>query len=231
MIRRNYSNVENLLNDRLKNQIKIGKLEGEQWFRNSVNWLLLCFNNPFNFKYSNNELAILQYHQKQIKKYIKGFNQIHYGVGVGETEMELVRLELENSGNINLDAVDVNKTFLKLFCNNLKYKKIEFSKNIINANLIQNLFQNYKTKFINKTLHICLGSTLGNFDNSSKELWDIFVRNSKKGDMLLLGVKLNTHIELDFIKYRENVYYPEFVLSYLKRIRPELITWKKKMNT
>jgi hypothetical protein len=230
MIKKHFKNIDNKLEERLVDQIKAGKLEGEQWFRNPLGWLLVCFNNPLNFKNPNSELVVLQNNQKSISKYIKDYNQVHYGVGVGETELEFVRFELEQSGLVNLEAVDVNKTFLELFAENLKDKSFEFGDNSVKAELTQDLFQNYKISIKGRTLHLCLGGTLGNFDNSSKELWDIFAKNIKSEDLLIVGVKTNKYFDIDIKKYQTNHYYPTFVLSHIKEINPKLISWKSDKN-
>jgi len=222
--------IENLLEARLENQIKSGKIEGEQWFRNPLGWLLVCFNNPLNFKNPNGELVTLQNNREEISKYIKGYKQIHYGVGVGETELEVVRFELEQTGSIKLEALDINKTFVELFLDNLKDKEFEYGPENIEANISQQLFQNYSNPFDGNVLHVCLGGTLGNFDDFSKELWEIFQKNSKKGDLLLVGTKTDAYFDIDFKKYQTNRYYPPFVLSHLKNINPDLIKWRKDEN-
>ena len=222
-----FKNIEDELEKRLFTQIKAGKIEGEQWYKNPLAWLLICFNNPLNFKNSNGELVVFHNNKKSVSKYIKGHSQIHYGVGVGETELELITFELEQSGFVNIEAVDINKTFVELFSENLKDKLLEFGENSINAKLTQDLFQNYVVEFNEKVVHICLGSTLGNFDNSSDELWNIFSKNAKKGDLLIVGIKTNKYFDVDFIKCQTNKYYPMLVLSHIKNINPSLISWEK----
>jgi hypothetical protein len=37
----------------LDSQLKNKEIQGEQWFRDFKNWLLIVFNNPLNFKYPN----------------------------------------------------------------------------------------------------------------------------------------------------------------------------------
>ncbi|MEK7185150.1 MAG: L-histidine N(alpha)-methyltransferase [Patescibacteria group bacterium] len=230
MIKKEFTDVEDILEKRLNEQVQSGKLEGEQWFRNPLGWLLVCFNNPLNFKNPNGELVVLQNNQNEISKYIKGLNQIHYGVGVGETELEIVRFELEQSKVVSLEGIDINKTFIELFGENLKDKEFEFGKNSIQAKLIQDLFQNYQPSFNGNTLHVCLGGTLGNFDDSSSELWSIFQKNSKSGDCLLVGVKMDKYVDIDFKKYQTNYYYPAFVLSHIKNVDASLIKWRKDEN-
>jgi hypothetical protein len=226
MITKHFEDIENTLKERLVAQVKAGKLEGEQWFRNPLGWLLVCFNNPLNFKNPNGELVVLQNNKESISKYIKGYSQLHYGVGVGETELEIVRFELEQSKKVNLEAVDISKTFIELFGENLKDKEFEFGNDSIDAKLHQDLFQNHLTGLGGNVLHICLGGTLGNFDDKSKELWDIFSKDAKKDDLLMIGIKTNKYFDIDLEKYKTNEYYPSFVLSHIKDVHPSKISWR-----
>jgi hypothetical protein len=41
MITKHFENIENTLEERLAAQVKFGKLQGEQWFRNPIGWLLV----------------------------------------------------------------------------------------------------------------------------------------------------------------------------------------------
>lgn len=230
MIKKTYPQQEKILIHRLQSQIYNKHIEGEQWYRDSFGWLFLCFNNPLNFKNANSELSLIHLHQKEIAKYIKGYNQLHYGVGVGETELELIRIELDQSDTINLEAVDINGFFLDLFYENLKNKEREYPDKKIIGFLHKNLFQNHKPSLRGPSVHICLGGTFGNFDDKSKELWSIFNRNSKQNDLLLLGVRLNTYFDIDLEKYKNNPYYPSFVLSQIvadEDIDFSRIVWRK----
>lgn len=217
-------NIENILEKRLKEQKQLNKLEGEQWFRNPLGWLLVSFNNPLNLKNPNGELVVLQNNKDSIRKYIKGYSQIHYGVGVGETELEIIRQELEQSESINLEAIDINKTFIELFRDNLRDKEFEYGKTI-NAVLKQDLFQNYENPFKTNSVHVCLGGTIGNFDNSSVEMWKILSDNARENDLLILGIKSDKYFDIDIQKYKANLYYPSFILSGRTDIKPELISW------
>jgi len=230
--------TEGELDQRLTEQLKTKHIEGDQWFRDFQDWLVIAFNNPYQFKYSNSELYLILKYQKEIISIIKNHLQIHYGVGVGETELELVRCQLETSNYAEICAIDINEVFLELFLENLKYKKIEYPKSKI-------LFKGYNTTFQNTTfedfdfknakfknkVHICLGGTIGNFKHQ-EEIWSIFKRNADVGDKLLLGFQLDTHIKEVFKKYKNNKYYPHFILNYLDEpIEPTKIKWKIEEKT
>lgn len=230
--------TEGELDQRLTQQLKTGYVEGDQWFRDFQDWLVIAFNNPYHFKYSNSELILLEKNREEIFPLIKNHLQIHYGPGVGETELVLIRWQLEANNYAEISAIDINNVFLELFVENLKNKKIEFPKSKI-------LFKGYHTTFQNTTLedfkfangkfkkkvHICLGGTIGNFRHQ-EEIWSIFRRNAEKGDKLLLGFQLDTHIKKAFEKYKNNKYYPKFVLNYFDEpIDITKIEWKLERKT
>ncbi len=221
--------IEANLDERLTHQKSQGKLEGEQWFRNPLGWLLVSFNNPLNFKNPNGELVVLQNHKNFIAPVLRGLHQIHYGMGVGETELELVRFELEQSGKVSLEGIDVNKTFVQLFAENLKDKKLEYG-DAISATLYQDLFQNYRRTTDSPAIHVVLGGTIGNFDSRSQELWEILSRNSHPNDLLLIGIKTQKHFDIDKEKYRTNKYYPDFVLNHIPNPDSAAIFWKSDGN-
>jgi len=225
--------TEGELDQRLTEQLKTGHIEGDQWFRDFQEWLVIAFDNPYNFKHSNSELILLERYRQEIFSGIKNYLQIHYGVGVGETELNIVKWQLEESNLAEIAAIDINGVFLELFLENLKNKKIEFPKSQI-------LFKGYNTTFQNTTLddfnfsnskfknkvHICLGGTIGNFRHQ-EEIWSIFRRNTEKGDKLLIGFQLNNHINEAFLKYKTNKYYPRFVLNYFdEKIDKTKIKWQ-----
>ena len=228
--------TEGELDRRLSEQLKTGYIEGDQWFRDFQDWLVIAFNNPYHFRHSNSELILLEYNRNEILSYIKNYLQIHYGVGVGEVELNLVRWQLEASNYAEIVAIDINSLFLELFLENLKNKQIEFPKAEI-------LFKGYNTTFQNTTfedfkfanakfkkgVHICLGGTIGNFKHQ-EEIWSIFKRNTEKGDKLLLAFQLDNHIKEAFEKYKNNKFYPNFALNYLdyldEAINPAEIKWK-----
>lgn len=230
--------TEGELDQRLTEQLKTGHIEGDQWFRDFQDWLVIASNNPYSFKYSNSELYLLFKYQKEIFPLLKNHLQIHYGVGVGETELELVGWQLEASNYLEVGAIDINGVFLELFLENLKYKQIEYPKSKIIFKGYNTTFQNTtlddfkfaNTKFRNKT-HICLGGTIGNFRHQG-EIWSIFERNIEIGNKLLLGFQLDTHIKEALKKYKDNKYYPNFVLNYFdEQIDPTKIEWNLDQKT
>jgi hypothetical protein len=57
------------------------EIKSHKWYKKFNDWMIIAFNNPYNYIYSNTELTILL--NNSINKYIKNLKQIHYGVGVG----------------------------------------------------------------------------------------------------------------------------------------------------
>lgn len=230
--------TEGELDQRLVEQLKTKHIEGDQWFRDFQDWLLIAFNNPYNYKKPNSELSLLEQNRPRIIPLIKNHLQIHYGVGVGETELELVRWQLEEQDKLDVVAIDINGVFLELFLENLKCKQTEFPHSRIRFKGFNCTFQNTSSEdfsFVNSSfknnVHICLGGTFGNFRHQD-EIWRVFQRNSKKGDRLLLAFQLNNHIEEAFEKYKLNKYYPNFVLNYSdEKIDPKKIRWTLDKST
>ena len=56
---------------------------------------------------------------------------------------------------------------------------------------------------------ICLGNTIGNFEQ--EEIFEIFKRNTKTGDYLLLGFQLNVDSEALLMQYRENKRFEDLI--------------------
>lgn len=210
--------AEKILNLRLTQQLEQNELQGEQWYRDSKGWLKIAFCNPVHYKHPNNELIVLERNMKNIFPHIANYTQIHYGIGAGETELEIIRWQLESGRDVHISAIDVNSDFLDIFASNLSAKQLEYQGQNIQCKFINTVFQNLdKKQFIDnvsKSVHICVGNTIGNFRNQS-EIFSIFRDNTKFGDKLILGFQLDTHIDVTLEKYRTNPYYPNFVLNQL----------------
>lgn len=221
------------LDIRLTEQMRTGHIEGDQWFRDFQDWFMIAFNNPYNYKHANSELILLDRHRKEIFPYIKDHLQIHYGAGVGETELELVMWQLQQRTRTEVCAIDINGVFLELFRQNLKDKQIEFPDKSLQFCAYNTTFQNtthedftFSNGCLQKRVHICLGGTIGNFREQS-EIWSVFQRNTQRGDKLLLGFQLNTHIDVAIKKYRTNKFYPHFVLNYMEEeVQSQGIAWE-----
>ena len=223
--------LEDFLESKLGLEKISGNIEGEQWFRDFQDWLLIAFNNPYNWKRPNSELSLLEKYEKSIYSYIKEHTLIFYGTGVGETELEIIRQILEKEKRCETVAIDVNPIFINLFKENLKNKCIEYPQSKIlfkgyNA-LFQNLTKddfNFQNSRYKNNAHICLGGTIGNFKNQ-EEIFLIFKNNTKIGDTLLLAFQLDNNIEQTFKKYKQNKFFPRFTLNYEDEFNTKQIRW------
>ena len=211
---------------RQKNQ---SRLQSEQWFRNNSAWFKIAVSNPSNFNSANSELATLLENRKGLAPLIKGCLQVHYGVGVGETEQQLVLWELEGSKSANIMAIDSERAFLSIFLENIRQRRIEYPDCRISFQGHNALFQEFDPKSIGysgRACHICLGGTVGNF-YPQEEIWETFGRNCKKGDLLLLGFQLDTYFQQTFEKYAGHPLYPAFVLNGFGRRDLSKAVWRK----
>ena len=207
---------------RLAEQAKLGRLEGEQWFRNYSAWFRIAFSNPINFKSPNSELSLLQENKSILLPLIRNRLQVHYGVGVGETEQQLVIWQLEAAKRAEIAAIDCEREFLLNFTDNLAQRKIDFGSRqmmFLGRNClfseVQPAWLDFANSSSNSMCHICLGSTIGNF-RPQQEIWEVFSRNANKGDLLLLGFQLDTYLQETLRKYASHSAYPAFVMNRLE---------------
>ncbi|MCX6770321.1 MAG: L-histidine N(alpha)-methyltransferase [Candidatus Micrarchaeota archaeon] len=185
-------------------------------------WFRIAFSNPINFQSPNSELFLLQENKSILLPLLRNRLQVHYGIGVGETEQQLVIWQLEEARRAEVAAIDCEREFLLNFVDNLAQRKIDFgSKRImfLGRNCLFSEVQPAWLDFANSSFdakcHICLGSTIGNFQ-PQQEIWDVFSRNTGKGDLLLLGFQLDTYLQETLQKYASHSAYPAFVMDRLE---------------
>lgn len=212
---------EEILDQRLNVQLGKKEIQGEQWYRDSKGWLMVAFCNPVHYKCYNNELAILERYRNNIYPEISDYAQVYYGIGTGETELEIVRWQIESQRESFINTIDINSDFLDIFAGNLAAQQIEYPRKKITVNFICDIFQNLnRSRLIlgdtNQGVHICVGSTIGNFRNQ-EEIFNVFKSNTLPGDKLLLGFQLNNHIKITLEKYRSHPYYFDFAINQIKK--------------
>jgi len=223
----------------IANKIKIidhNKLNGEKeissayWFNRADFWYKVSFgyNNPLNCENVHSELLLIQKWRKKIGNIINNSNIIFWGIGIGDTEMQTLDIQLQNHNKVNVIAIDINEEFLELFEHNLMQKKFE-GDNEITFYGIKEYFEKvnllkmdiYNTQ---KNIHCVLGSSIGNFNNLDT-FFNILNRNILSGDKLFLGYQLNNNIELIFNKYRHNKCMLELIGNYLPHDKLNEIEW------
>ncbi len=211
---------ESELNERLKEQINEKIVHGEQWFRNPYLWYAMVANsNPY-FTLES-ELNLLRKNSEKITKLISKKTQIFYGVGTGDSEMEIVNEELNRNKYVEVIAIDVINHFLEKFASGLLNKSKDNRKFCILFRGINALFQQIgskdldtnKSKYKNR-VHICLGNTVGNFKNQN-EILKIFESNSNCGDLLLLGFQLNKRLEVILERYKNAYGFNKLILNFI----------------
>jgi len=217
------------LDKRLRQSIKQGWLGSEQWYRNPEKWFALTsYNNPY--KTIHSELAILRKNRDKLLREISEKALVFYGVGTGDTEAFILELVLKANKSPKVIAIDVNKTYLERFflmVPNLLYENPQAEFSCIG---FHDLFENMQPSDLKgrgAACHICLGNTVGNFDQN--EIFGIFKRLSKKGDKLILGVHLASDMH-KILKAYENALMTDLLLDSVKTCfpnkSPEEIKWK-----
>ncbi len=143
-----------------------------------------------------------------------------HGVGIGETEIEFVDWELERANYVEVVGIDVNKRFLEKFIGGLRNKSKENPNYQIMFKGYHSLFEQLKPQdfnFVNsqyeRNAHICLGHTIGNYQDQS-EIFELFSRNSRIRDLLVLGFQLDTDIDILFKKYSTNPEFAKLILNW-----------------
>ena len=229
------------LDAKLLKENKEGRLLGvEQCFRKAMPWyhINIGYTNPYNVGRVHAELMLIE---KHLEKSLKGCSDpilnalknkeiIFYGIGVGDTEAAIVDWLLKSGeDNIAITGIDVNRDFLENFTVALRNRLIEEEGGkTISYRAYNSLFEQITKKdLINgklKKAHICLGGTIGNFYDQ-KSIISTFSNLSESRDILILGIQLETKLEILFEKYRNNSLFREFVLSYIPENERSYLKW------
>ncbi len=224
----------NELDNRLSEDMQRGIVRGEQWFRNANLWyeLVISYNNPYNHRRVHSELYLLHERKRELSELIKDSTFLFYGVGIGETEIELVDWELERTGYVEVASIDVNERFIRKFVGGLRNKKKENPNYKIMFRGYHALFEQLQpADFVfgnsryNRRTHICLGNTIGNYSDQS-EIFDLFSSNSQTGDLLVLGFQMDTDIDILFRKYSTNQEFADLILNWDKEPDFSQLEWE-----
>lgn len=234
---------EHLMDERLEKEKRQGFLNGgEQCFRDDYPWyrLNIGYTNPLNFGEVHAELELIKKHVRagsndQIPPYFMDKHLVFYGIGVGDTEIELVDWAIKlGQKEIFITGIDINKNFLKNFIIALKNRSIEPDEPIMYFSPRNALFEqitNGELKIDNKNnAHICLGGTIGNFKDQNK-LFEMFSNLIDSGDTLILSFQLKDNIDWIMKKYKENPLYPDFILNYIPVSERKKINWTMNRDT
>ncbi len=213
---------EDTLDARLEHDLSSGKIRPEQWFRNALGWyqLAVSYNNPYNHRSVHSELFLLHKHREELVNVIGDTALIFYGLGVGDTEIEIVDAVLSSGKYAEIIGVDVNHDFIDAFVAGLRNKQLEDKEYQIMFKGYHALFEQMSVHdFVlensryTRRAHICLGSTIGNFSDQ-QQLFHMFSHNCLQEDLLLLGFQLDTDIDVLLRKYSQNEQFARFVMNW-----------------
>lgn len=235
--------LESILDRRLAEQQKMGRIESEQWYRTPERWLALTgVANPYKTVFD--ELRIIQEHGDPILNlFTKYQRQIFFGVGTGDTEIALLRETCDRlpPGALNIYAIDVQEFYLNVFLQQLMNlaRWLRFKHNAkseISYTGYNTLFQNVIRRQLRLDnypdglgdMHIALGNVVGNFENQN-EIFSQF--NRLNAGAVILGVHLaRNKKELEYILslYRDNEIFIDFVLDPYLRAgnKKRKVTWE-----
>jgi hypothetical protein len=214
-------------------------ISGAHWFRIAAYWYRLNhgYNNPLNWGCVHSELMHVFSEAKPLANVLKHRTLVFFGIGVGDTEMACVDLQLRTQRHCESILIDINEEFLRVFVKSLANRKREASNTELTYRALHGLFERVEPKhlkcanarFVTRAL-ICLGSTIGNYSDLN-EPFSIFSRLAEKGDALLLGYQLDTHLHKTFAKYKANGLYLDLIGNFLKQKQRDRIEWKLNSKT
>ena len=216
---------EKLLDERLEESIKNGIVTGEQWFRDHDKWYETSGQaNPYETPY--HELPLLTANKENLTPYTKNTTKIFWGVGVGDSEAVFPMWDLEREKYSEICVIDGVKHFIETFLIALKKTMKRYRRSKVMFYGYNNLFENMKKEHFEfensrygKNLHICLGNTIGNFDQN--EIFSIFNRTIKKEDYLLLGYHMDKNLDITLEMYRHNERIEDLIVSSLMNLNDE----------
>ncbi len=213
------SDIEEQLDLRLLQGIKQNKITGEQWFRKPDIWYsMTSYSNPYFTVHS--ELQLIKQSYKEIVRFLSKKTLAFYGVGTGDTESEIVKILLDNEGYVEIVGIDAIKEFLERYCSCLINLLDSHKKQNIRYIGLNKLFESLKRSDIEpenseykQKAHICLGTTIGNFEPD--QIFSIFKKMSNLGDILILGFHLDGNLEKIKNRYENAYKFKELISNFM----------------
>ncbi len=202
-------------------------IDSAEWFHTANKWLKICFgyNNPINFDTIHSELYLLNEYEKELLKFINTNNVLFYGIGSGDTEMQVIDIMSNSYSQINCWGLDINLDFLDLFESSVKMKKIENNDLTINYSKLHFHFEKFKRPTQENINFFVLGSTIGNY-NDINEILDVFVNTSVSKDRFFIVHQTDKYIDSVFLKYKNNMLYNDLINT--KNLDVKQINWQFK---
>ena len=193
----------------LVNGVNKKQVGTEQLYRKPENWYMItAHTNPYKTIYS--ELSILNQNEKSLSKILDGYTKIFYGVGTGDTESVFVLWDVKSKRYSETIVLDAQPVFINGFITGLRNMLRDRYDGKVMFLAYRNLFEKTtkaqlkpKNKKFKHNAHICLGNTIGNFNQ--EEIFQLFNKNTDSGDLLILGAHLlDSDIEKMLKEYSEN---------------------------
>jgi hypothetical protein len=211
-------------------------LRGAHWFRDAARWYRMnfAFNNPYNVGTVHSELQLIENHRNELSEIIDNHLLVFLGVGTGDTEMAIVNLLIERGQKADVIGIDINAKFLEDFGHSVRLRLKEDRRASTRYVGLQNLFERVTPLALSSVApgmqgvprcFICLGNTIGNYDDP-EELLRIISSLAAPGDLILLGYQLNTHINATFEKYRTNGLLRKMLEVCIPRVNRHSFEWK-----
>lgn len=225
--------LDNHLKQLLLQDVHRKEVRGAHWFREALYWLRVQhgYNNPLNWGVVHCELQALLCVREALMEILKGHQLLFFGIGVGDTEMAVVDCVLEPGKAADIIGADINGDFLRMFGSSLAMRLKELPGARIHYRSLRCLFEDLHSiedcvdvKRERRAL-ICLGSTIGNYRDTD-DVFRVFNRVSRPGDVLLLGYQLASYLPVIFEKYCENPYYADLVGNFLTLQQRNVLEWR-----
>ena len=219
---------------RLRQELRRHYVTSAQWFRVADLYLRLNHGNisPINIGVVHSELFHLQNNAQELAEFCSKRLFVYFGVGVGDTEMALADLVVQRQGRWEGVIVDANLVFLKMFVCSLANRALEGSRYKFHYSAVQNLFEELQKPMISPAngqypnkIFVCLGSTIGNFDNGNK-IFNVFSALAAPGDRLIVGYQTNKYLPVIFEKYQRHTGYRTLIGNFLPINERQKIEWR-----
>ena len=229
----NLANEEDLLEE-LADNLEARIVGSAQWFRIADLWYRISYgyNNPLNFGSIHSELFLIMKERETLSQLLRNRGLVFFGVGVGDTEMALVDLQLATTQSAEAILIDINPVFLRMFVSSLAKKRMEKPELRIRYLGVKDFFERVSFGTVrvangkcSSNAIVCLGGTIGNY-NDTREIFDLFQRTSVQTDLIVVGYQLYKRINITYNKYRYNSLYRELIGNYLEPAARENITWR-----
>jgi len=223
--------TEKKLDKRLKEGIERKLISGEQWFRKPENWYsITAYANPYKTPYK--ELKILLRNSKELKPILTKTLKVFYGIGIADSENIINEWDLQKQKYSEAVVIDAINQFIEGSVQGLQNLVYEYPKSKIMFKGLNAIFEDLSRKDLipsnrkfKQTTHICLGNTVGNFEQ--EEIFGMFKDNMIKNDLLLLGFQLDTNVEKILSQYKKNPKFKKLILGSIgKKIKIKKLIWK-----